>query len=96
MKRPAVYLLASRYKGTLYAGVTSDLVQRIWQHKQDMVEGFTKRYGVHSLVWFEMHESMDQAITREKQIKEWKRAWKMELIESENPQWLDLYETLLQ
>ncbi len=96
MKRPAVYLLASRYKGTLYAGVTSDLVQRIWQHKQDMVEGFTKRYGVHSLVWFEMHESMEQAITREKQIKEWKRAWKMELIESENPQWLDLYETLLQ
>ena len=96
MKRPAVYLLASRYKGTLYAGVTSDLVQRIWQHKQDMVEGFTKRYGVHSLVWFEMHESMEQAITREKQIKEWKRAWKMELIESENPQGLDLYETLLQ
>ena len=76
--------------------MTSDLVQRIWQHKQDMVEGFTKRYGVHSLVWFEMHESMEQAITREKQIKEWKRAWKMELIESENPQWLDLYETLLQ
>ena len=72
MKLPCVYILASKRNGTLYLGVTSNLVQRIWQHKNDYVEGFTKRYGVHTLVWFEPHESMESAIAREKAIKEWK------------------------
>jgi putative endonuclease len=90
MKLPCVYLMASKRNGTLYVGVTSDLVQRIWQHKNDVVEGFTKRYGVHSQVWYETC-----AIAREKAIKEWKRAWKIRLIEESNPAWLDLYEDLL-
>ena len=95
MKQPAVYLLASRYRGTLYVGVTSDLVQRIWQHRQGLVEGFTQRHGVHMLVWFEQHATMLDAIAREKRIKEWKRAWKLELIETNNPRWRDLYDDLL-
>ena len=95
MKQPAVYLLASRYRGTLYVGVTSDLVQRIWQHRQGLVEGFTQRYGVHMLVWFEQHATMLDAIAHEKRIKEWKRAWKLELIETNNPRWRDLYDDLL-
>ena len=95
MKQPAVYLLASRYRGTLYVGVTSDLVQRIWQHRQGLVEGFTQRYGAHMLVWFEQHATMLDAIAREKRIKEWKRAWKLELIETNNPRWRDLYDDLL-
>jgi putative endonuclease len=95
MKQPCVYLLASKRNGTLYAGVTSDLVQRIWQHKNDLVEGFTKRYGVHALVWYEVCGTMEGAIAREKAIKEWKRAWKIKLIEDSNPEWLDLYEELL-
>ena len=95
MKQPAVYLLASRYRGTLYVGVTSDLVQRIWQHRQGLVEGFTQRYGVHMLVWFEQHATMLDAIAREERIKEWKRAWKLELIETNNPRWRDLYDDLL-
>ena len=95
MKQPAVYLLASRYRGTLYVGVTSDLVQRIWQHRQGLVEGFTQRYGVHMLVWFEQHATMLDAIARGKRIKEWKRAWKLELIETNNPRWRDLYDDLL-
>ena len=74
MKQPCVYLLASKRNGTLYAGVTSDLIQRIWQYKNDLVEGFTKRYGVHTLVWYEVCDTMEAAITREKAIKEWKRA----------------------
>ncbi len=90
-KQPAVYILASKRNGTLYLGVTSDLVKRIWQHKNNMVEGFTKRYGVHRLVWCEVHENMQSAIEREKQMKGWKRKWKLELIESENPNWQDLY-----
>ena len=94
-KRPCVYLLASQRNGTLYAGVTSDLIKRVWEHKSDLVDGFTKKYGVHTLVWFEMHESMDSAITREKSIKGWKRRWKLELIEASNPDWQDLYERLL-
>ena len=94
LKRPCVYILASKRNGTLYLGVTSDLVQRVWQHKNDVVEGFTKRHGVHTLVWYEPHESMESAITREKAIKEWKRAWKLELIEKGNPTWRDLYEEL--
>ena len=90
-KQPAVYILASAKNGTLYTGVTSDLVKRIWEHKNNLVDGFTKRYGVHDLVWFELHDTMDFAIIREKNIKEWKRAWKLTLIEKDNPDWRDLY-----
>ncbi|WP_266168063.1 GIY-YIG nuclease family protein [Dyella subtropica] len=94
-RQPCVYMLASQRNGTLYIGVTSDLIKRIWQHKQDVVEGFSKRYRVHTLVWYELHENMESAILREKALKEWKRAWKTRLIEGENPEWLDLYPTLL-
>jgi putative endonuclease len=94
-KQPAVYILASKQNGTLYIGVTSELVKRIWEHKNDMVEGFTKRYGVHRLVWYEIHESMESAIEREKRLKEWKRKWKFELIESSNPNWQDLFNTIV-
>ncbi len=83
--------MANKPNGTLYIGVTSDLVQRAWQHKSDLVPGFTKRYGTHTLVWYEVHETMESAITREKRLKEWKRAWKVELIEQGNPSWRDLY-----
>ena len=95
MKQPCVYLLASHKNGTLYTGVTSNLVQRIWQHKNDQTDGFAKRYGVHLLVWYEMHDAMESAIAREKAIKEWKRAWKLELIEATNPQWFDLYDGIV-
>jgi putative endonuclease len=95
MKQPAVYILASRRNGTLYVGVTSDLVQRIWQHKNDLAEGFTRQYGVHTLVWFEPHETMMSAIAREKAIKEWRRAWKLSLIEALNPQWRELYDDIV-
>ena len=86
--------MASGRNGTLYVGVTSDLPQRVWQHRNDVVEGFTKRYGVHKLVWYEPHESMGNAIDREKVLKEWKRSWKLQLVESANPEWNDLYEGL--
>ena len=95
MKRdiqPAVYLLASQRNGTLYVGVASDLLARIHQHREGTFEGFTKDYGVKRLVWFEHHGTMESAIIREKQIKKWNRAWKLELIETENPRWLDLAE----
>lgn len=95
MKQPAVYLMASQRNGTLYVGVTSDLIKRVWQHRNHVVEGFTEKYDIGLLVWFEQHETMESAITREKAIKEWKRAWKIELIEKTNPDWNDLYETLL-
>ena len=91
-KIPCVYILASRRNGTLYVGVTSDLVQRVWQHKNDLADGFTKQYGVHRLVWYEVHGSMENAIVREKAIKKWRRDWKIELIEEGNPGWVDLYE----
>jgi len=94
-KQPAVYILASKRNGTLYIGVTSDLVKRIWEHKNNMLEGFTKRYNVHRLVWYELHESMESAINREKRLKDWKRKWKMELIERNNPNWQDLYNTIV-
>ena len=94
-KQPAVYILASKRNGTLYTGVTSDLVKRIWEHKNDMVEGFTKRYSVHTLVWYELHESMESAILKEKRVKEWKRIWKLQLIESDNPNYQDLYHNIL-
>ncbi|MDD5224111.1 MAG: GIY-YIG nuclease family protein [bacterium] len=94
-KQPAVYILASKRNGTLYIGVNSDLVKRIWEHKNNVVEGFSKRYNVHRLVWYELHESMESAINREKQMKEWKRKWKLELIEGSNPDWQDLYPRIL-
>lgn len=95
MKLPCVYVMASKRNGTLYVGVTSDLVQRVWQHKNDVIEGFTKRYRVHTLVWYEACGTMEAAIAREKAIKEWKRAWKVRLIEEKNPKWGDLYDELL-
>jgi putative endonuclease len=94
-KQPAVYILASKRNGTLYIGVTSDLIKRIWEHKNNIVEGFTKRYNVHQLIWYELHESMESAITREKRLKNWKRKWKLELIEINNPKWIDLYDTIV-
>ena len=90
-KIPCVYMLASRRNGTLYIGVTSNLAGRVWQHKKEVVEGFTKRYGVHRLVWYERHDSMQSAILREKQLKAGSRARKVALIETNNPDWLDLY-----
>jgi len=84
-------MLASQRNGTLYTGVTSDLAQRVWQHKNNSVSGFTKQYKVHSLVWYELHSDMLSAISREKQIKEWRRKWKIELIEKANPHWDDLF-----
>ena len=95
MRQPCVYMLASRRLGTLYVGVTSDLIKRIWQHRQDSARGFTRRYRVHDLVWFEQHGAMLDAIAREKAIKEWKRDWKIALIEQTNPEWRDLYPGLL-
>ncbi|MGE5158499.1 MAG: GIY-YIG nuclease family protein [Gemmatimonas sp.] len=89
-----VYLLASRRNGTLYVGVTNDLIRRVWEHRHGLVEGFTKEYGIKLLVWYEHTESIESAIRREKQIKKWNRAWKLELIEKTNPGWEDLYEEL--
>lgn len=93
-KQPAVYILASKRNGTLYLGVTSDLAKRVWEHKNDLVEGFTKKYGVHSLVYFEQFGDMVSAIAREKQLKKWNRGWKIRLIENGNPEWKDLYDGL--
>jgi putative endonuclease len=93
-KQPAVYMLASERNGTIYIGVTSDLPKRIWQHKNDLVDGFTKKYGVHCLVYYELHNDIASAITREKQLKKWNRAWKLELIEKQNPDWNDLWATI--
>jgi len=94
MKEFYVYILCSKRNGTLYTGVTSNLPKRIYEHKHNLVDGFTKKYGVHSLVWFERYESADEAITREKQIKKWNRKWKLELIEEKNPEWNDLYDSI--
>jgi putative endonuclease len=90
-KHSYVYLLASRPYGTLYIGVTSDLVRRVWEHREGLVAGFTKRYGVKELVWYEVHGDIMEAIKREKQLKEWKRGWKIELIQKTNPHWRDLF-----
>jgi putative endonuclease len=92
MKQPCVYILASKRNGTLYVGVTSDVVRRAWEHRTGETEGFTKYYGVHHLVYAEFHETMADAIMREKRIKKWRRAWKLHLIERDNPQWRDLYD----
>jgi putative endonuclease len=91
-KRPCVYILASRRNGTLYVGVTSDLAHRVEGHRSGAVPGFTRRYGVYMLVFAEFHASMESAMLRERQIKRWRRAWKLELIERDNPQWHDLFE----
>ncbi len=95
MKKPYAYILASQRNGTLYTGVTSNLSQRIHQHKSNAVEGFTKKHSVHTLVWYEEHDSMINAIMREKAIKKWERAWKLRLIEEYNPEWRDLSEDFL-
>jgi len=92
---PCVYLLASKRNGTLYTGVTSNLVKRVWEHKNNVVAGFTKKYRVHLLVWYETHDAMESAIQREKSIKNWPRAWKIKTIEEANPNWCDLYSDLL-
>ncbi len=89
-----VYIMASKFNGTIYTGVSSSLVQRVAQHKEGTFDGFTKKYDVKNLVWFEAHENSESAILREKRIKEWKREWKKELIEKENPEWDDLYERI--
>ena len=91
MKQPFVYILASRRNGTLYIGVTANLAERVWLHRSGLVDGFTKKYGVHTLVWHEAHATMESAIAREKALKKWKRAWKLELIEKSNPAWRDMY-----
>ena len=93
-KQPAVYILASKRNGTLYVGVTSDLARRVWEHRNDVIKGFTSRYGIHRLVYFEICDDMEQAIHREKCIKKWDRAWKVDLIEKQNPTWRDLWETV--
>ena len=90
MRTPCVYILASKKNGTLYVGVTSSPTKRIYNHKNDLVDGFTRKYRVHHLVYYEVHDDMLNAIAREKQLKKWKRAWKIKLIESKNPEWLDL------
>ncbi len=87
-----VYILASKRNGTLYIGVTSDLMQRVWNHKHKTVEGFTQKYDIDKLVYYEIHDDPDTAISREKQLKKWRRAWKIRLIEKMNPSWDDLYE----
>ncbi|MCL4476286.1 MAG: GIY-YIG nuclease family protein [Nitrospirae bacterium] len=94
MKNFFVYILCNKRNGTLYTGVTSDLIKRVYEHKNDLVYGFTKKYSVHCLVWYEMHETTETAINREKQIKKWNRKWKLALIEKNNPEWNDLYDQL--
>ena len=91
MKQPAVYILATGRRGTLYIGVTSDLVARTWQHRGHVVEGFTKRYGVTMLVWYELNGTMESAILREKRLKSWNRDWKLRLVSESNPEWRDLW-----
>ncbi|SFN14554.1 putative endonuclease [Dokdonella immobilis] len=94
-RQPCVYVLASGQRGTLYTGVTSNLPKRIFEHRNDLVDGFSSRYHVHDLVWFELHETMASAILREKAIKAWKRPWKIRMIEESNPDWRDLYPSLV-
>ncbi len=93
-KQPCVYILTNKRNGTLYVGVTSNLVKRIWEHKNKVVEGFTQKYDLKKLVWYELHETMESAIQREKAVKYWKRYWKLKAIEEMNPDWRDLYEEL--
>jgi putative endonuclease len=95
MKQYYVYLLASKRNGTLYIGVTNDLARRVWEHRNNVVEGFTQKYNVHKLVYYEIAADIDSAITREKQMKKWRRRWKIELIEKSNSEWKDLYDSLI-
>ena len=95
MRQPTVYILASQKNGTLYIGVTSDLIKRVYEHKNSLVDGFTKKYNVHDLVYFEQFQDMNSAIAREKQLKAWKRQWKIALIEKVNGNWQDLYGEIL-
>jgi len=95
MKQFCVYMLCSKQNGTLYIGVTSDLIRRVYEHRNDLADGFTKKYSVHRLVWYEVHGSAETAILREKQIKKWNRLWKLDLIQQENPDWKDLYDELV-
>ena len=95
MKQPAVYILASQRNGTLYIGVTSNLVQRVYQHREILADGFSKQYGVKMLVWFEQHDTMESAIAREKAMKKWHRQWKINLIETHNPEWRDLWDDII-
>jgi len=95
MRQYYVYILASKRNGTLYIGVTNDLVKRVWEHKQKLVEGFTKQYRVDKLVHYEVTENIESAIVREKQLNNWHRQWKKNLIESKNPAWQDLYEEII-
>ena len=89
------YILASRRNGTIYAGSTDDLIKRVWEHKEKVRQGFTAKYGVRILVWYEPHETREGAFRRERQIKEWRRSWKLRLIEEDNPTWRDLYDELV-
>ena len=89
-----IYIMANKKNGTLYIGVTNDLLRRVWQHKNDVHEGFTQKYGLHNLVWYEAATDIKGAILREKQMKKWRRQWKINLIEKENPNWADLYESI--
>ncbi|MBI2380485.1 MAG: GIY-YIG nuclease family protein [Gammaproteobacteria bacterium] len=93
-KRSYVYILASTKNGTLYIGVTADLIRRVWQHREDAVEGFTQQYAIHTLVYFETFSDIREAIAREKTLKHWNRDWKLRLIEEHNPKWRDLYADL--
>ena len=95
MKEPCVYILSNHRRGTLYIGVTSNLIKRVWEHKQGLVDGFTKKYQIHTLVYFEMADDMPTAIAREKQLKKWRRMWKIELVEKQNNEWRDLYADLI-
>ena len=95
-KQYFVYILASAKHGTLYTGVTSDLLKRIWEHREGLVEGFTRKYKVYKLMWYEAHLDVEEAILREKRIKEWQRDWKINLIEASNPEWVDLFPLLRQ
>lgn len=95
MKLPASYIMTNKPNGTLYVGVTSDLIGRVWQHKEHLVDGFTKKYDLTKLVYFEQHQTMDSAILREKQLKQWNRDWKIKLIREQNMEWIDLYDSLL-
>ncbi len=96
VRNPTVYILASKRNGTLYVGVTSDPVKRLWEHRHCGLDGFTKKYQVHALVYLEQHDRMEEAILREKQIKKWNRAWKIRLIEKANPEWRDLYQEIVE
>ncbi len=96
MTQSYVYILASQRNGTLYVGATSDLIKRVYEHKQNLIDGFTKKYSVHVLVYYEIHRAIEEAIAREKQIKKWNRQWKLRLIEEGNPEWKDLYDEIIQ